>query len=134
MTKLIISTRHAPAAIGTYSQAVRAGDTVYLSGQIGLDPLSGELVAGIEKQIDRVFGNLKAVAEAAGGTLADVVKLTVYLTDLSHFARVNETMARYFAQPYPARAAIGVAALPRGALVEADAVLVLGAPQREAHR
>ena len=134
MTKLIISTRHAPAAIGTYSQAVRAGDTVYLSGQIGLDPLSGELVAGIEKQIDRVFGNLKAVAEAAGGTLADVVKLTVYLTDLSHFARVNETMARYFAQPYPARAAIGVAALPRGALVEADAILVLGAPQREAHR
>jgi reactive intermediate/imine deaminase len=134
MTKLIISTRHAPAAIGTYSQAVRAGDTVYLSGQIGLDPLSGELVAGIEKQIDRVFGNLKAVAEAAGGTLVDVVKITVYLTDLSHFARVNETMARYFAQPYPARAAIGVAALPRGALVEADAILVLGAPQREAHR
>jgi len=134
MTKLIISTRHAPAAIGTYSQAVRAGDTVYLSGQIGLDPLSGELVAGIEKQIDRVFGNLKAVAEAAGGTLADVVKLTIYLVDLAHFARVNETMARYFSQPYPARAAIGVAALPRGALVEADAVLVLGAPQREAHR
>lgn len=134
MTKSIISTRHAPAAIGTYSQAVRAGDTVYLSGQIGLDPLSGELVAGIEKQIDRVFGNLKAVAEAAGGTLADVVKLTVYLTDLGHFARVNETMAGYFEKPYPARAAIGVAALPRGALVEADAILVLGGPQPKARR
>jgi len=130
MTKSVVSTQNAPAAIGTYSQAVRAGDTVYLSGQIGLDPQSGELVVGIEDQIERVFGNLRAVSEAAGGTLADVVKLTVYLTDLSHFARVNETMARYFIQPYPARAAIGVAALPRGALIEADAVLVLGDTQR----
>ena len=128
MAKSVVSTRNAPAAIGTYSQAVRVGDTVYLSGQIGLDPQSGELVDGIENQIERVFGNLKAVAEAAGGTLADAVKLTVYLTDLAHFARVNEIMARYCEQPYPARAAIGVAALPRGALVEADAILVLRTP------
>jgi reactive intermediate/imine deaminase len=126
MAKSVVSTRNAPAAIGTYSQAVRVGDTVYLSGQIGLDPRSGELAGGIEIQIEQVFGNLKAVAEAAGGTLADAVKLTVYLTDLAHFARVNEAMARHFTQPYPARAAVGVAALPRGALVEADAVLVLG--------
>jgi len=125
MAKSVVSTRNAPAAIGTYSQAVRVGDTVYLSGQIGLDPRSGELVGGIENQIEQVFGNLKAVAEAAGGTLADAVKLTVYLTDLAHFARVNEAMARHFPQPYPARAAVGVAALPRGALIEADAVLVL---------
>jgi len=122
----IISTPNAPAAIGAYSQAVRAGDTLYLSGQIGLDPQTGQLVDGIENQIDRVFRNLKAVAEAAGGSLADAVKLTVYLTDLSHFARVNEIMARHFGTPYPARAAVGVAALPRGALVEADAILVLG--------
>jgi len=134
MTKSIVSTRNAPAAIGTYSQAVRVGDTVYLSGQIGLDPRSGELVAGIENQIEQVFANLKAVSEAAGGTLADAVKLTVYLTDLAHFARVNETMARHFAQPYPARAAVGVAALPRGALVEAVAVLVFGDSQRKAQR
>lgn len=134
MSKSVVSTRNAPAAIGTYSQAVRVGDTVYLSGQIGLDPRSGQLVDGIENQIERVFSNLKAVAEAAGGTLADAVKLTVYLTDLAHFARVNEIMARHCDQPYPARAAIGVAALPRGALVEADAILVLGAPQRKAHR
>lgn len=123
MAKTIISTAGAPAAIGTYSQAVRVGDTVYLSGQIGLDPASGQLVDGIDAQIVRVFDNLKAVAEAAGGSLADVVKLNVFLTDLSNFAKVNETMARYFQQPYPARAAVGVASLPRGALVEADAVM-----------
>jgi reactive intermediate/imine deaminase len=125
MTRSTISTSNAPAAIGTYSQAVRAGDTLYLSGQIGLDPATGSLVDGIEKQIHRVFGNLKAVAEAGGGTLADAVKLTVYLTDLAHFTRVNEIMSGYFEKPYPARAAVGVAALPRGALVEADAILVL---------
>lgn len=127
MAKTIISTAGAPAAIGTYSQAVKAGDTVYMSGQIGLDPQSGQLVDGIDAQIVRVFDNLKAVAEAAGGSLADVVKLNVFLTDLGNFAKVNETMAKYFQQPYPARAAVGVASLPRGALVEADAVMVLGA-------
>lgn len=125
MTRQIIATPDAPQAIGTYSQAVKAGSTVYLSGQIGLDPASMQMVEGIEAQIHRVFRNLKAVAEAAGGGLADVVKLNVFLTDLSHFAMVNEIMAQYFSQPYPARAAVGVASLPRGALVEADAVLVL---------
>ena len=125
MPRSIVSTPNAPAAIGTYSQAVRIGDSVYLSGQIGLDPATGQLVEGIENEIDRVFGNLKAIAEAAGGSLADVVKLTVYLADLAHFTRVNEIMARYFDKPYPARAAVGVAALPRGALIEADAILVL---------
>jgi reactive intermediate/imine deaminase len=125
MTRSIVSTPNAPAAIGTYSQAVRCGDTVYLSGQIGLDPATGQLVEGIDDQIQRVFGNLKAVAEAAGATMGDVVKLTVYLTDLANFARVNETMARFFSQPYPARAAVGVASLPRGALIEADAIIVL---------
>ena len=125
MSRIIVSTESAPAAIGTYSQAVRVGKTVYLSGQIGLDPATGQLVEGSEAQIRRVFANLKAVAEAAGGSLADAVKLNVYLTDLAHFAKVNEIMATYFAKPYPARAAVGVAALPRGALVEADAVLVL---------
>jgi len=124
MSRIIVSTESAPAAIGTYSQAVRVGKTVYLSGQIGLDPATGQLVEGSEAQIRRVFANLKAVAEAAGGSLADAVKLNVYLTDLAHFAKVNEIMATYFAKPYPARAAVGVAALPRGALVEADAVLV----------
>jgi reactive intermediate/imine deaminase len=120
-----IHTPRAPQAIGTYSQAVRAGATVYLSGQIPLDPASGELVGGdMEEQVRRVFENLKAVAEAAGSDLAHVVKLTVYLTDLSHFALVNRVMAEYFAQPYPARAAIGVAALPRGAAVEVDGILV----------
>ena len=123
MTRSTISTSDAPAAIGTYSQAVRAGDTLYLSGQIGLDPASGQLVDGIENQIHRVFGNLKAVARAGGGSLDDAVRLTIYLTDLSHFARVNEIMAQYFDKPYPARAVVGVAALPRGALVEADAIL-----------
>jgi reactive intermediate/imine deaminase len=127
MKRSIVSTPNAPAAIGTYSQAVRAGDTLYLSGQIGLDPATGQLVEGIDNQIDRVFGNLKAVADAAGASLGDVVKLSVYLTDLANFARVNEAMAKYFSQPYPARAAIGVASLPRGALVEADAILVFRA-------
>jgi len=127
MTRSTIATPNAPAAIGTYSQAIRVGDTLYLSGQIGLDPATGQLVDGIENQIYRVFANLKAVAEAGGGSLADAVKLTVYLTDLSHFVRVNEIMTRYFDKPYPARAAVGVVALPRGALVEADAILVLRA-------
>ena len=126
MTKRMIHTDSAPKAIGTYSQAVRSGDTVYLSGQIGLDPATMEMVPGIDRQIPRVFENLKAVAEAAGGGLGDVVKLTVYLTDLQNFARVNEVMAKFFEAPYPARAAIGVASLPRGALVEVDAVMVLG--------
>ena len=124
-TKEIIQTTGAPQAIGTYSQAVKVGETVYLSGQIGLDPTSMQLVEGIEAQVYRVFSNLKAVAEAAGGSLADVVKLNVYLTDLANFALVNTIMAEYFQQPYPARAAVGVASLPRGALVEADGVLVL---------
>lgn len=126
MSKTIIKTDRAPQAIGTYSQAVRVGDTVYLSGQIGLDPASMQLVEGIDAQIHRVFRNLQAVAEAAGGSLADVVKLNVYLTDLGNFARVNDIMAQYFTEPYPARAAVGVASLPRGALVEADAVMVPG--------
>lgn len=125
MTKTIIQTLHAPQAIGTYSQAVRAGATVYLSGQIGLDPATMQMVEGIEAQIHRVFQNLKAVAEASGGGLGDVVKLNVFLTDLAHFPKVNEIMAGYFREPYPARAAVGVAALPRGALVEADAVMVI---------
>ncbi len=127
MAKQIISTDQAPKAIGTYSQAVKAGNTVYLSGQIPLDPATMALVeGGIDAQIRRVFDNLKAVSEAAGGELKDTVKLNVFLTDLSHFPRVNAIMAEYFAEPYPARAAIGVAALPRGASVEMDAVLVLG--------
>ncbi|MCC6295078.1 MAG: RidA family protein [Pseudomonadales bacterium] len=124
--KTVIHTDRAPAAIGTYSQAIRVGDTVYLSGQIPLDPATMALVeGGIDTQIARVFDNLAAVAEAAGGTLADVVKLNVYLIDLGHFPVVNEVMARYFSAPYPARAALGVAALPRGAQVEMDAVMVL---------
>ena len=126
MAKTIIATANAPAAIGTYSQAVRVGDTVYLSGQIGLDPVSMQMVDGIDAQIVRVFENLKAVSEAAGGSLADIVKLNVFLTDLANFARVNETMARYFSEPFPARAAVGVKELPRGALVEADAVMFIG--------
>jgi len=125
-TRTIIHTDDAPKAIGTYSQAVRAGDTIYLSGQIGLDPNSGQLVEGIEAQIPRVFENLKAVAEAAGTRLDEAVKFTVYLTDLANFAKVNEVMARYVGQPYPARAAVGVKELPRGALVEADAIIVAG--------
>jgi reactive intermediate/imine deaminase len=126
MTRKIISTPTAPAAIGTYSQAVHAGNTVYLSGQIGLDPATKQLVEGIDAQITRVFENLKSVAAATGATLDDAVKVNIYLTDLAHFAKVNETMARYFNEPYPARAAVGVKELPRGALVEADAVLVIG--------
>ena len=123
--KKAIHTAAAPQAIGTYSQAVRSGDTVYMSGQIGLDPQSMQMVDGIDAQIVRVFENLKAVAAAAGGSLDDAVRVTVYLTDLANFARVNETMAKYFHEPYPARAAVGVASLPRGALVEIDAVLAL---------
>ena len=126
MAKTIISTPNAPAAIGTYSQAVRVDDTVYLSGQIGLDPQSMQMLEGIDAQIVRVFDSLKAVAEASGGSLADVVKLNVYLTDLANFAKVNEAMARYFSPPFPARAAVGVKELPRGALVEADGVMHLG--------
>ena len=123
--KIVIQTPDAPAAIGTYSQAVRVDNTVYLSGQIGLDPNTMTMVEGIEAQVHRVFQNLRAVADAAGGSLDDVVKLNIYLTDLAHFAKVNEIMATYFHQPYPARAAVGVASLPRGALVEADGVLCL---------
>lgn len=127
-TKAIISTDHAPRAIGTYSQAVRVGNTVYLSGQIPLVPATMELVQGeMAAQIRRVFDNLQAVAEAAGGSLADVVKLNVYLTDLSHFPLINQVMAEYFTEPYPARAAVGVAALPKGAAVEMDAVMVIAA-------
>ncbi|MCP5420519.1 MAG: RidA family protein [Gammaproteobacteria bacterium] len=126
MPREIIATPHAPVAIGTYSQAVRVGNSVYLSGQIPLDPATMELVAGdMEAQIRRVFDNLLAVAQAAGGSFADVVKLTVFLTDLGHFALVNQIMADYFQPPYPARAAIGVAALPKGAQVEMDAILAL---------
>ncbi|MFH1813586.1 MAG: RidA family protein [Pseudomonadota bacterium] len=125
MSRTIVSTPDAPAAIGTYSQAVKVGNTVYLSGQIGLDPVRMDMVEGIDAQIARVFDNLKAVAEAAGGSLDDAVKLNVYLTDLGNFVKVNEAMARYLKQPYPARAAVGVSALPRGALVEIDGVLVI---------
>ena len=125
MTKQAIETAKAPSAIGTYSQAVRAGSTVYLSGQIGLEPESMQMAEGIEAQTRRVFDNLRAVAEAAGGSLDGMVKLTVYLTDLAHFPRINEIMAEYFRKPYPARAAIGVAALPRDAMVEIEGVMVL---------
>jgi reactive intermediate/imine deaminase len=127
MPREIIRTDQAPQAIGTYSQAVKVGRTVYLSGQIPLDPLTMELVSGdVEAQIRRVFENLQAVARAAGGTLADLVKLNVFLTDLANFPTVNAVMAGYFREPYPARAAIGVAALPRGAAVEMDGVMELG--------
>lgn len=127
MKKKTIQTTDAPQAIGTYSQGIRVsgGDTVYISGQIGLDPLSMQMVDGIEQQIHQVFSNLKAVAAASGGSLGDIVKLNVYLTDLANFQKVNEIMAGYFNASYPARAAIGVSALPRGALVEMDGVLVL---------
>jgi len=124
--KTAIKTPNAPAAIGTYSQAVRAGDTVYLSGQIGLDPQSMQLAEGIEAQIHRVFKNLAAVAQEAGLDLGHAVRMTVYLTDLTHFAKVNEIMAQYVKEPYPSRAAVGVASLPRGALVEVDAILYAG--------
>lgn len=127
MTRSIIATPAAPAAIGTYSQAVRAGQTIFMSGQLGLDPVSMELRVGIDQQIRQVFDNMSAVAKAAGVTLNDAVKITVFLTDLANFAKFNEVMANYLSEPYPARAVVGVAALPRGALVEADAILV--APQ-----
>ena len=126
MRKKTISTPAAPAAIGPYSQAVQVGNTLYLSGQIGLDPATMQMVDGIDAQIVRVFDNLKAVAEAAGATLGDAVKFNIYLTDLANFAKVNEVMARYVTPPYPARAAVGVKELPRGALVEADAILFVG--------
>ncbi|SEN02216.1 Rid family detoxifying hydrolase [Nitrosomonas marina] len=129
MSKEVIQTSQAPEAIGTYSQAVKisGGATVYLSGQIGLDAATMQMVNGIEAQIQQVFLNLKAVASASGGSLSDIVKLNIFLTDLEHFSLVNEIMATYFEQPYPARAAIGVKALPRGALVEMDGVMVIGA-------
>lgn len=125
MARTVIHSDKAPAAIGTYSQAIKVGNTVYLSGQIGLDPYSMQLVDGIEAQIRRVFDNLKAVCEAADGTLADIVKLNIFLTDLGNFQLVNQIMGEYFAQPYPARAALGINTLPRGALVEMDGVLVI---------
>lgn len=123
MSRTPVHTDQAPAAIGTYSQAIRHNDTVYISGQIPLDPASGEMVEGIDAQIRQVFENLKAVAEASGSSLDQALKVTVFLTDLAHFAKVNEVMASYFSQPYPARAAVEVAGLPKGAQVEADAVL-----------
>jgi len=123
MSRTPINTDKAPAAIGPYSQAIRHNDTVYISGQIPLDPATGEIVEGIDAQIRQVFANLKAVAEAAGTDLSQALKVTVFLTDLGNFARVNEVMEEFFAQPYPARAAIEVAGLPKGADVEADAVL-----------
>ena len=127
MAREIISTDRAPQAIGTYSQAVKTGNTVYMSGQIPLVPETMEMIEGdIEQQIRRVFDNLSAVAEAAGGSLADVAKLNIFLVDLANFAKVNEVMAEYFSEPYPARAAIGVASLPRSAGVEMDAVMELG--------
>lgn len=121
----VIHTTNAPAAIGTYSQAIQTGNTVYLSGQIGLEPKSMQLVEGIEAQIRQVFDNVKAVCEAADGSLADIAKINIFLIDLSNFQLVNQIMGEYFAEPYPARAALGVASLPRGALVEMDGVLVL---------
>ena len=124
--KTTIRSDDAPAAIGTYSKAVRAGDTVYVSGQIGFDPSTMQLVEGIDAQIHRVFKNLAAIAQAAGLGLDRAVRMTVYLTDLSHFAKVNEIMAQYVGQPYPSRVAIGVASLPRGALVEIDCILYAG--------
>ena len=127
MSRQSFHTDRAPQAIGTYSQAVRAGDTVYLSGQVPFDPATMQLVTGdIEVQTRRVFENLKAVAEAAGGSLGHAVKLTIFLTDLASFAKVNEVMATYFAKPYPARSTIGVASLPRGAQIEIECVLHLG--------
>ena len=125
MSRQVIHTENAPAAIGTYSQAILVGNTLYLSGQIGLDPYSMELVEGIEAQIRRVFDNLKAVCEAAGGSLADIAKLNIFLTDLSNFQLVNQIMGEYFAQPYPARAALGVASLPKNALVEIDGIVII---------
>jgi reactive intermediate/imine deaminase len=125
MPKQIIQSDRAPQAIGTYSQAVRAGNTVYVSGQIGIDPATGNLVEGVDAQIEQVFRNLEAIAAAAGASLQNAVKVSVFLTDMGNFARVNEAMARHVPQPYPARAAVGVASLPRGALVEVEAVLAI---------
>ena len=125
MSRQAIQTDAAPAAIGTYSHAIPHHDTVYVSGQIPLDPATGEIVDGIDAQITQVFDNLKAVAEASGSDLARALKVTVFLTDLGHFAKVNEAMTKYFTQPYPARAAVEVAGLPKGSLVEADAVLAV---------
>lgn len=128
MIKQIIKTTNAPQAIGTYSQAIRVrtgGDTVYLSGQIGLDPNTMQMIDGIDAQIRQVFNNLQAVATASGGDLGDIVKLNIFLTNLDDFALVNEIMASYFVQPYPARAAVGVKALPRGALIEMDAIMIV---------
>ena len=128
MIKQTVQTANAPQAIGTYSQAIRVragGDTVYLSGQIGLDPNTMQMVQGIDAQIRQVFANLQAVASASGGDLGDIVKLNIFLTDLENFALVNEIMAKHFVQPYPARAAVGVKALPRGALVEMDAIMIV---------
>ncbi|HVT36045.1 MAG TPA: RidA family protein [Nevskiaceae bacterium] len=127
MSRKIIQSDQVPAAIGTYSQAVRCGNTVYLSGQIPLDPKTMQMVNGsIDDEIHQVFKNLAALAQASGGSLADAAKVNIFLTDLANFAKVNEIMAQYFKTPYPARAAVGVASLPRGARVEADAILVLG--------
>lgn len=127
MKKEVIKTEKAPAAIGTYSQAIKVGETVYLSGQIPLNPLTMQLVdGGFEAQAVQVFENLKAVAEAAGGSLQNIVKLNIYLTNLDNFTKLNEIMGRYFTEPYPARAAIGIGALPKGSMVEMDAILVLG--------
>ncbi len=126
MTKEAITSKHAPAALGPYSQGIRAGGTVYLSGQLGLDPATGILAEGVEAQTHRVFKNLRAVAQAAGGELDDIVKLTLLMADLADFAKVNEIMMTYFTAPYPARATYQVAALPKGARVEIEGVLVVG--------
>lgn len=125
MEKSVLYTEHAPQAIGAYSQAVRAGNTVYISGQIGLEPATGLLLEGFEAQAHRVFGNLRAICQSAGGDLADIVKLTIFVTDLANFAKLNEIMAEHFSAPFPARAAVQAAALPKGAVVEADAIMVL---------
>jgi len=124
MSKQVINSNQAPAAIGTYSQAIKTGNTIYLSGQIPLNPQTMELVEGFEAQTIQVFENLKAVINEAGASLADIVKINIYLTDLTNFAKLNEIMGNYFAEPYPARAAIGVASLPRNSLVEMDAVVI----------
>ena len=127
MSRRIIHTEHAPAAIGTYSQAVRAGDTVYISGQIPLDPATQSLVTGdFETQVRRVFANLKAIASAAGGSLDDALRVTIYLTELGNFPVVNKVMAEFCREPYPSRATVGVASLPRGAAVEIDCILAAG--------
>ena len=125
MNKEIIKTDNAPQAIGTYSQAVKVKNTIFLSGQIGLDPKTMKLVDGIENQIHQVFKNISEVIKASGGSMSNIVKLNIYLTDLGHFAKVNEIMKQYFSEPYPARAAVGVASLPKDALIEADGFVVI---------